>query len=154
MGKPTYTPEIAQKVLELLSKKGSLRAVCRELGIGRDTIIGWVVKDIDGFAGAYARAKEAGIDEFVEETLEISDTPLLGEETVQKADGGIEVRTSDMLGHRKLQIETRRWLAERMAPQKYGAKQVVEHQGAVEIKDLNMTEDERAALLSLIKKGI
>lgn len=123
MGKAIYTPELAQKVCDALARTGSLRAVCRELGIGRNTVVDWIVKDIDGFADAYARAKDIGIDELVDEMLEISNTPVMGTETTQKADGGVEVKTSEMLGHRKIQIETRRWLAERMAPKKYGLKQ-------------------------------
>lgn len=123
MGKSNYTPERAQQVLDSLAATGSLRAVCRELGIGRNTIVDWIVKDIDGFSDAYARAKDIGIDELVDEMLEISNTPVMGTETTQKADGVVEVKTSEMLGHRKIQIETRRWLAERMAPKKYGLKQ-------------------------------
>ena len=138
MGKPIYTPELAQKVLEALARTGSLRAVCRETGLARETIIKWVVDDINGFALAYARAKDLGIDELVDETLDISNTPLMGEETTVKADGGVEVKTGDMLGHRKMQIETRRWLAERMAPKRYGLKQgldVTNTDGSLQLDD-------------------
>lgn len=123
MGKSIYTPKLAAKVCELLAKTGSLRAVCRETGIARETIVKWVVDDIDGFSLAYTRAKDIGIDELVDDMLDISNNPVMGTETTQKADGSVEVKTAEMLGHRKLQIETRRWLAERMAPKKYGLKQ-------------------------------
>lgn len=115
MGKPIYTPELAQRVLEALARTGSLRAVCREIGIGRDTVIGWVVEDKDGFAGAYARAKDIGLDDLVDETLEISDAP-----PPLTAQGATD---SGAVAHSKLRIETRRWLAERMAPRRYGLKQ-------------------------------
>lgn len=118
MGKPIYTPELAQRVLDALARTGSLRAVCKEVSIARDTVIGWVVDDKDGFASAYARAKDAGIDELVDETLEISDAPppltALG-----ATDNGA-------VAHSKLRIETRRWLAERMAPKRYGLKQALD----------------------------
>lgn len=115
MGKPIYTPELAQRVLEALARTGSLRAVCREIGIGRDTVIGWVVDDRDGFASAYARAKDIGLDDLVDETLEISDAP-----PPLTAQGATD---SGAVAHSKLRIETRRWLAERMAPRRYGLKQ-------------------------------
>jgi hypothetical protein len=123
MGKSIYTPALAAKVCALLAQTGSLRAVCRELKINRATIVQWVVDDVDGFADAYTRAKDIGIDELADDMLDISNTPVMGTETTQKADGSAEVKTADMLGHRKLQIETRRWLAERMAPKKYGLRQ-------------------------------
>ena len=118
MGKPIYTFELAQRVLEALARTGSLRAVCKELNIGRNTVVDWVIKDIDGFADAYARAKDTGIDDLVDETLEISDTapPLTA----------LGATDSGAVAHSKLRIETRRWLAERMAPKRYGLKQALD----------------------------
>jgi hypothetical protein len=122
MGKPIYTPELAQRVLEALARTGSLRAVCKEVGINRDTVIGWVVDDKDGFATAYARAKDIGLDDLVDETLEISDAP-----PPLTALGATD---SGAVAHSKLRIETRRWLAERMAPRRYGLKQDLALTGA------------------------
>jgi len=115
MGKPIYTPELAERVLTSLRLTGSLLRTTREIGIARETVIGWVVKDIDGFALAYARAKDEGIDALVEDTLDISDAPppLTGQGSVD----------SGAVAHTKVRIETRRWLAERMAPKRYGLKQ-------------------------------
>jgi len=115
MGKPIYTPELADSVLEALARTGSLRAVCKEVGISRDTVVRWVLDDINGFASAYAHAKDVGIDNLVDETLEISDAapPLTP----------IGVTDSGAVAHAKVRIETRRWLAERMAPKRYGLKQ-------------------------------
>lgn len=122
MGKSIYTPELAQRVLEALARTGSLRAVCKELSIGRETVVRWVLDDINGFAGAYARAKDTGIDNLVDETLEISDVP-----PPLTALGATD---SGAVAHSKLRIETRRWLAERMAPRRYGLKQDLAITGA------------------------
>ena len=115
MGKAIYTPELAQRVLESLRVTGSLLRTTKEIGIARETVIGWVTKDIDGFALEYARAKDEGIDALVEDTLEIGDAPPLLNQF-----GGVD---NGSVAHAKLRIETRRWLAERMAPKKYGLKQ-------------------------------
>lgn len=122
MGKSVYTPQLAEAVLEALARTGSLRAVCRELSIGRETIVRWVLDDINGFASAYAHAKDVGIDNLVDETLEISDAPppLTGQ----------GVTDSGAVAHAKVRIETRRWLAERMAPRRYGLKQDLSLTGA------------------------
>lgn len=115
MGKEIYTPELAQNVLAVLERTGSLRAACREVGINRETVVRWVVDDKDGFGVAYARSKDIGIDNLVDETLEIGDAePRLNQF------GGVD---TGHVAHSKLRIETRRWLAERMAPKRYGLKQ-------------------------------
>ena len=110
MGKAIYTPELAQRVLESLRVTGSLLRTTRELGIGRNTVINWVMENRDGFADEYARAKEEGIDTLVEDTLEIGDAPPLLNQF-----GGVD---NGSVAHAKLRIETRRWLTERMAPKK------------------------------------
>lgn len=105
---------------ELLMTSGSLRAVCRTEGMpDRGTVMRWVVDDIDGFAAKYARAKDMGIDEFVDETLEIADD---GTNDWMKTERGPQL-DSEHVQRSKIRIETRRWLAERMAPKRYGLKQ-------------------------------
>ncbi len=117
MSRPTsYTRELGDAVCELLMASGSLRAVCRNEGMpDRNTVMRWVVDDIDGFAAKYARAKDIGIDDFVEQTPEIADEP-----PPLTAQGSVD---TGAVAHAKLRIETRRWLAERMAPKRYGLKQ-------------------------------
>jgi hypothetical protein len=75
----------------------------------------------------------------------------MGEETTVKADGSTEVRTGDMLGHRKVQIETRRWLAERLEPRKYGVRTGVDMTSS----DGSMAVDDslRAARVAAILKA-
>lgn len=124
MGRHTsYTREIADAVLERLAATGSLaRALSETPGAPtRNTIYLWIEQDVDGFSARYARAKEQGIDEFMDDTLTISDEapPML-------ATGGLD---HGAIAHAKLRIETRRWLAERMAPKKYGLKQGLELTG-------------------------
>ena len=54
-----------------------------------------------------------------EECLELADTPKFGVKQVESEDGIIVTR-EDMLGHRKLQIETRLKLLAKWNPKKYG----------------------------------
>lgn len=124
MSRPTsYTPALGDAVCDKLMASGSLRAVCRDEGMpSRSTIMRWVVDDIDGFAAKYARAKDLGIDEFVDETIEIADdgtNDYMATERGQQLD-------SEHIQRSKIRIETRRWLAERMAPKRYGLKQALD----------------------------
>lgn len=125
MGKEIYTPELAAKVLERLADTGSLAAVCNELSIGRNTVIRWIDANRDGFADAYARAKDQGIDKLVEDTLTIADD---GTNDYMMTAQGVKL-DAEHVQRSKLRIETRRWLAERMAPKKYGVLNKMELTG-------------------------
>ena len=56
-----------------------------------------------------------------EQCLEIADTPQFGQKQVM-SDDGATTTVEDMLGHRKLQIETRLKLLAKFHPSKYGDK--------------------------------
>lgn len=118
MSRPTIlTPEIAAAVCERLAEFGSLRRVCREPDMPLErTVRLWCAQSAD-FESAYARSKAIGIDALVEEGMDIVD-----EAPPTTAAGATDT------GHvawSKSRAEYRRWLAERMAPKKYGATQKV-----------------------------
>lgn len=87
------------------------------------------LNDNPEFQDQYARAREAQADYWAEQIIEISDTPLLGVRT-EESDTGTKTVQEDMLGHRRLQVDTRKWLMARMAPKKYGDKITQEVTGA------------------------
>ena len=75
------------------------------------------------------RARVIGYDVIADDCLKIADTQLLGRRT-KRSDAGVEIVEEDVLGHRKLQIETRIKLLAKWHPKKYGEKLDVEHKGA------------------------
>lgn len=86
---------------------------------------------------AIARARESGEDYLAAECLQIANTPEAGEETEFDKDGNVVRRkVGDMLGHRKLQIETRLKLLAKWNPKKYGDKQQLEHSGGLTLEQL------------------
>ena len=90
------------------------------------TVYDWVVARPE-FAARLARARELGYDSLAEEALEISNTPHLGQKKVFSSGAGededsMTVTEDDMLGHRKLQIETRLKLLAVWDPKRYGNK--------------------------------
>lgn len=74
------------------------------------------------FAARFARAREVGFDAIAAEALEIANTPQVGVRTETTDDGKTKEVREDMLGHRKLQIETRLKLLAKWSPKKYGDK--------------------------------
>ena len=116
-----YTEEIADQICDLVSNGVNLRSVCRMDGMPAwRTVYDWVVARPD-FAARLARARELGYDALAEEALEISNTPVMGQKQVM-GDKSTYTTVEDMLGHRKLQIETRLKLLACWDPKKYGNK--------------------------------
>jgi len=123
----TYDPYIARIMCEQLSEGIPLRQICREnegFPAWR-TVYDWMGKDAD-LATAIAHARDVGCDAIAEDCLRIADNQLIGEEVTESEDEEglkkVSVKKVDMLGHRKLQIETRLKLLAKFNPKKYGDK--------------------------------
>ena len=105
-------------------------AICKDPEMPHQaTVFRWLEQN-EPFREKYARAREAQADFLVEQCLEIADTPMEGVRIEESADGTKTVR-EDMLGHRRLQIDARKWFASKVAPKKYGDKLDVEHGGNI-----------------------
>ena len=89
-----------------------------------------------------------------DEIHDIADATQVGEKTVTKGDGTVEVHEADMIEHRKLRISTRQWYAERLLPKVYGNKQQIEHSGAVGVVLAGKNDDELIQeLMALVDTG-
>ena len=145
-----YTKKIAKEILERLMDGESLRSICRNKWVKptdnsdekkilqprkagdkfptEGAVRAWVVDDREGFAAPYFRARDIGIDSLAEEILEIADTPQIGrEETVESAkteEGeSVEkktVKVLEMVNHRRLRVDSRKWYVAKLAPKRYG----------------------------------
>ena len=122
MGRPSkYTPEIVEEICERLSKGEPLAQICRSDGMPHPTTVrDWMAAMTD-VSLAIAQARENGEDVIAAECLLIADTPQEGVEVTTSEKGVFEKR-GDMLGHRKLQIETRLKLLAKWNPKKWGEK--------------------------------
>jgi hypothetical protein len=143
IGRPSkYTPELAKEICERLSDGEPLRQICRDEHMPAwQKIYEWMVRD-EELSGAIARAREQGYDAIAEDLLAIADTPLMGETETSSANG-LTITRQDMLGHRKLQIETRLKLLAKWNPKKYGDRQILagDKDNPVEVKaDLGVFE--------------
>ena len=76
-----------------------------------------------------------GYDALAAECLAIANTPLEGIRTKVGKDG-VEVTKEDMLGHRKLQVETRLKLLAKWDPKRYGDRINVD---GIEPATINLT---------------
>lgn len=121
----TYSEEVATEICQRLADGTPLREICRDAEMPAwRTVYDWQDANPE-FAARIARARISGYDALAGECLEIADSPEIGEERTEKPDGSVEIRTGDMLGHRKLRIETRLKLLAKWDPKRYGDKVAV-----------------------------
>ncbi len=113
--------EFKKKILERIADGEPLRVITRDPDMPKwRTVYTWLDEDAE-FKARFACARDIGFDAIAEEALEIADTPCEGVRTEYSAMGTKETR-EDMLGHRKLQIETRLKLLAKWSPKKYGER--------------------------------
>lgn len=117
----TFTDEVAEEICNQIAEGVPLRQICRQDKMPSwRTVYRWLEEQPE-FSARFARARDIGADAIAEEALEIADTPVEGVETTTDKNGASEKR-GDMLGHRKLQVETRLKLLAKWNPKKYGNK--------------------------------
>ena len=120
-GQTKYTEQIASDICSRIADGEYLRVICREEGMPNwRTVYDWMEANKD-FAARIARAREMGREAILEDTLIIADTPEEGVET-EVSESGKKEKRGDMLGHRKLKIETRFKILAKWDPKKYGEK--------------------------------
>ena len=125
-GRPSkYSSAIAQEICEGLAEGVPLREICRRDHMPEwRTVYDWMGRD-ETLSTAIARARDVGYDKMAEECLQIADTPVEGSKVVETEDGKVIYTREDMLGHRKLQIETRLKLLAKFNPKKYGDRAIL-----------------------------
>lgn len=122
----------ADIVLERLEAGESLRSAAETAGCSASTVLRWKGEDAE-FAEQYARAREIGYQLLGDQLLEIADTPQLGEIRTVKPDGAEEVKYADMIEHRRLRVDSRKWMLSKMLPKVYGDKIEHEHKGGLTV---------------------
>lgn len=128
-----FTAELAEEICDWIADGNTLRAFCRQPGKPSfKTVYRWMEANKE-FQTAMELARQVGFDAIADEALQIADTPEYG--TVKTVEGGgdggeggkdsdckVTVRNEDMLGHRKLRVETRLKLLAKWHPKKYGER--------------------------------
>ena len=125
-GRPSkYTEAIALSICEQLSEGIPLREICRQEGMPAwRTVYDWMWRN-EQLSTAIARARDIGYDKMAEECLYIADNLHMGKKKVFTSgadddEDSVTVTEEDMLGHRKLQIETHLKLLAKFNPKRYG----------------------------------
>lgn len=116
---PIYSEELADAICERLSDGRSLRSICLDEDMpGQTTVFKWLASN-EEFAKKYARAREAQADAIFDEMLDIAD------DGTNDYMGDDEKYNGDAVARSKLRVDTRKWMASKLAPKKYGDKQLI-----------------------------
>ena len=154
-GRPSkYTEAIALSICEQLSEGIPLREICRQEGMPAwRTVYDWMWRN-EALSTAIARARDIGYDKMAEECLYIADNLHMGKKKVFTSgadddEDSVTVTEEDMLGHRKLQIETRLKLLAKFNPKRYGEYRAPEEKIDVTIIDVEVRHKMDQAIKSL-----
>lgn len=130
MGRPTtYNETIAAQICVRLANGEPMTKICRDESMpAQSTVYLWLSK-YPAFVEMYTRAREDQADTLADEIVAIADEPVRGEKRVIKANGDIEVIEADMVDHRRLRVDARKWVAAKLKPRKYGDRIEHEHGG-------------------------
>lgn len=139
-----YTEELATKLCtEIATSSKSLRTICKELEISVSTVLNWLKDESKpGFLAQYARAKEEQADFMAEEMIEIADDGTNDTMTIEGKNGPVDVEDKEWTSRSKLRVETRKWIASKLKPKKYGDKVDVTTAGQA-ITHVTITEKQR-----------
>lgn len=159
-GRPTeYTAELAVEITRRLAEGESLREICRDEAFpAESTVRLWAVSDREGFSAHYTRAREAQLDRWSEEILEIADDSSNDWVDRQNSDGSTyEVVNSEHINRSRLRVDTRKWLMSKLAPKRFGERVTTEisgpNGGPIETSDVSARELVIGRISSLATRG-
>lgn len=128
MGRPSeFTQAISDEICERLADGESLRRICMDEHMpSKATVFRWLVT-FPAFQDLYTRAREEQAETHADDITDISDEPPPLDQ-FGKVDAGAVAAA-------RLRIETRKWVAAKLKPRKYGERiqQEVHHTGLTEI---------------------
>lgn len=113
--------------IERIAGMPSTSAIIKWLAQGDACIAAGVLDDPKAkFVAQYARAREAQADYLADEILDIADDSQY--DIAVDADGK-EIVNTNHIQRDRLRVDSRKWLAGKLKPKKYGEKQQVEQSG-------------------------
>lgn len=131
---PEKKAEVFEEILEYIRGGMSLSKATKQPGtFGWSAFYNYMDTDPE-LEQKYVRACKVRADFIFDEMQEIADTTEEGIVTVVD-ENGTKVTKQDMLGHRRLKVDTRKWVLGRLNSTKYGDRIALEHGGEIQYKE-------------------
>ncbi len=119
MGRPSdYSPALEILICERIAAGESLSSICRDDNMpSRETVYSWKAAN-QAFSDRYARAVEDRAEKLAEEILDIADEKT-GDYELKN---GVMAFNSENVARSRLKVDSRKWIASKLFPRKYGDK--------------------------------
>lgn len=136
-GRPTsYTPELADKICAEIASGHSIRTICSDESMPCvATIFNWLRVHAE-FLAQYEKSKEEQADALAEEMLDIADNGSNDWMVANDEENAGYRANGEQIQRSRLRVDTRKWIASKLKPKKYGDKTAVEHSGAISLDKL------------------
>ena len=130
-GRPSkYSAALGMEICRRMADGESLRSICRDEAMpAESTVRMWHVEDREGFSAHYTHAREAQVDRWAEEIVEIADDGSNDFMERKIGDEIVEVPNHEHMNRSRLRVDTRKWLMSKLLPKKFGDKVTNEHTG-------------------------
>ena len=125
MGRPCiFDRAIFEQIAERVSNGETLKSVCDsdEKFPSAPTVRRWVVEDREGISALYARARECQMEAWADDIVEIADDGRNDWMTIKRGGEDVEVPNQEVLQRSRLRVDTRKWIASKILPKKFGDK--------------------------------
>lgn len=130
LGRPSaFTDEIADTICERLAEGESLREICASDGMpNRATVFRWLAAR-DDFRDQYALAREAQAEALADDILSIADNSANDWMARNDPYNPGWTINGEAIARARLRVDSRKWVASKLLPKKYGERMAVEHDG-------------------------
>lgn len=132
IGRPTdYNDQVASRLLAEIADGKSVASLCKQdWAPSRQTFYQWIHKH-RAFADSYAKAKDDCAESLADEIIDIADDGTNDWMDNNDPENPGYRLNGEHYQRSRLRIDTRKWVASKLKPKKYGEKTEVEHSGSV-----------------------
>lgn len=119
---PKFSKELFDNICDQIAEGKSLRSICRQDDMpSKSNVMRWLNEKPE-LQDQYTRARNEQADTLFEECLDIADN---GSRDVIEGEDGKKIVDHEVINRARLRIDTRKWMAGKLRPKKYGDKVVL-----------------------------
>ena len=151
----TYTDEIGIAICTRIIEGETIKEICADADLPSErTVFRWLAAE-PTFWRLYMRAREAQMEKWCEEIVEIADDARNDYMDRLAKNGEIErVYDPEAVQRSRLRIETRKWVMSKLAAKRYGDKVDVSVNATLDVSTLSDAELEARTKARLLALGI
>lgn len=115
-----YCPEVADLIIERMIEGQSINTICKDKFMpGFCQFYKWMRENPE-LRDKYEEAKRIQVESLVMDAVDEASRPRIGVQLTRKADGSVEVYTSDNVNRSRVKVDTIKWYAAKVVPRIYG----------------------------------